>query len=236
MPETTVSVATPRGRMPVYDARPTGEPAAAVIVVQEAFGVNDHIRDVTRRFAAQGHRAVAPHLFYDSGDPELSYTDFEAVRPHMAALSAAGIEDDLDATIGYLADAGFPLSKIGIVGFCMGGSVALFAAARRPLGAGVTFYGGGVAESRFGMPPGLELARDLQAPWLGLYGDADQSIPVADVERLREVVAGAKVPTEVVRYPEAGHGFHCDQRASYHEASAKDAWQRALEWFRRHLG
>jgi carboxymethylenebutenolidase len=104
----------------------------------------------------------------------------------------------------------------------MGGSVTFLAAARRTLGAGVTFYGGGVGEGRFGMPPLVEMAPGLQTPWLGLYGDEDQGIPVDQVEALRQAAATAPVPTEIVRYADAGHGFHCDARPdSFHEASAK---------------
>lgn len=99
----------------------------------------------------------------------------------------------------------------------------------------MTFYGGGVSQGRFGMPPLVELAAELKTPWLGLFGDADQSIPVDDVEALRAAVAAAPVATEIVRYPDADHGFHCDARSSYHEASAKDGWQRTLDWFGSHL-
>jgi carboxymethylenebutenolidase len=98
-----------------------------------------------------------------------------------------------------------------------------------------SFYGGGVAEGRFGMPSLAEMAPSLKTPWLGLYGDLDPSIPVEQVESLREAVAKASVPTEIVRYPEAGHGFHCDASDSYHKASAKDAWQRTLDWFEQYL-
>jgi carboxymethylenebutenolidase len=119
----------------------------------------------------------------------------------------------------------------------MGGTVSFLAGARRRLGAAVSFYGGGVAEGRFGMPPLVELAPSLQTPWLGLYGDQDPSIPVEQAEALREAAGRASVPTELVRYPEAGHGFHCDDRPSaYHEASAADAWSRTLSFFGEHLG
>jgi carboxymethylenebutenolidase len=117
----------------------------------------------------------------------------------------------------------------------MGGTVAFLAAVRRPLGAAVTFYGGGVTEGRFGMAPMVELAAHLQAPWLGLYGDADQGIPVDQVEELLAAVATAPVDAEIVRYPDAGHGFHCDMRADYHKDSAVDAWKRTLDWFESHL-
>jgi carboxymethylenebutenolidase len=221
--------------MPLYDAEPDGSPGAAVIVIQEAFGVNDHIEDVTRRFATEGYRAVAPHLFHRSGDPALGYEDIQQVMPHMQAVTEAGLASDLDATLSYLADAGFESNQVGIVGFCMGGTVAFLAATRYPLGAAVTFYGGGIASGRFGTASQIELAPDLVAPWLGLYGDLDQGIPVDEVEALREAAAKASVPTEVVRYPEAEHGFHCDARSSFHPSSSQDAWQRTLAWFQSYL-
>ena len=233
---TTVSVATGGGDMDLYDVEPDGAPHGAVIVLQEAFGVNDHIEDVTRRYAQAGYRAVAPHLFHRSGDPALDYGNFEKIMPHMQALSEAGLLEDLDATLGHLEGAGFAAARVGVVGFCMGGTVAFLAAARRALGAAVTFYGGGVAEGRFGMPSLVELAPGLKTPWLGLFGDDDQGIPVDQVESLRVAAATATVPTEIVRYPGAGHGFHCDGRPdSYHDESAHDAWKRTLDWFGRHL-
>jgi carboxymethylenebutenolidase len=230
MPE-TVAVETADGEMGIYDAQPQGPVSGAVIVLQEAFGVNDHIEDVCRRFAAAGYRAVAPHLFHRSGDPVLSYGDIEKVMPHMQALSEAGLGADLDATSSYLESLGFGLKSTGVVGFCMGGTVAFLAAARYPLGAAVTFYGGGVAEGRFGMPSLVELASELQTPWLGLFGDLDQGIPVEHVETLRVAISGAPVEAEIVRYADADHGFHCDARQSYHEESARDAWSRTLDWF-----
>jgi carboxymethylenebutenolidase len=118
----------------------------------------------------------------------------------------------------------------------MGGSVALFAATEHPFGAAVTFYGGGVTAGRFGMPPLVDIAASLRAPWLGLYGDQDPTITVDDVERLRVAAAKANVPTSIARYPEAGHAFHCDARpANYHESSARDAWGKTLDWLGRHM-
>jgi len=231
----TRSVSTPDGEMSLYEAEPDQAPRAAVVVIQEAFGVNGHIEDVTRRFAGAGYRAVAPHLFHRTGDPVLDYGDFGKVMPHMQALSEEGLVADLDATLAHLSAAGFRPSRVGFVGFCMGGTVAFLAASKYQLGAAVTFYGGGITEGRFGMPPLVEMAPGLRSPWLGLFGDLDQSIPVEDVELLRDAAANARVPTSIVRYPEAGHGFHCDARDSYHKSSATDAWQRTLEWFGTHL-
>jgi len=232
---TTVTLKTPDGAMGLYDAEPEGEARGAVIVAQEAFGVNPHIEDVTRRLASAGYRAVAPHLFHRTGDPVIEYGDYDKIMPQFAGLSEAGVLNDIDASIAYLEAAGFPLGSIGIVGFCMGGTVAFLASVRRSLGAGVTFYGGGVTEGRFGMKPTVELAPELPTPWLGLYGDEDQGIPPEQVEALRAAAAKAKVPTEIVRYPGAGHGFHCDMRPDYHPDAAADAWRRTLAWFEKYL-
>ena len=216
---------------PLTIRAPVGVRKGGVVVLQEAFGVNAHIVDVCHRIAEEGWLTVAPHLFHRTGEPPLAYDDFAAVRPHMSKLTVDTIDADLDAAFGHLTENGIGLANCAIVGFCMGGTVALAASARRELGAGVTFYGGGVAKSRFGYAPLIELAPGLRTPWLGLFGDRDKSIPTGDVEALRKAAATAPVPTGVVRYPEAGHGFNCDLRASYHEPSATDAWSRMLEWF-----
>lgn len=220
---------------PLTVREPDSTPKGGVVVVQEAFGVNDHIVDVTGRFAAAGYLAVAPHVFHRSGDPVLPYDDLSQVMPHFAALTADGILADVDAALARLAEAGIAPAQCGVVGFCMGGTVALAVATRRDVGAAVTFYGGGLAAGRFGFDPLIEEAPRLRAPWLGLFGDLDEGIPVDDVERLRSAAATSGQDTEIVRYAEAGHGFHCDQRASYHEPSAKDAWSRTLAWFDTHL-
>jgi carboxymethylenebutenolidase len=231
----TVTIETSDGEMELFDVEPEGAPKGAVVVIQEAFGVTSHIEDVTRRVASSGYRAVAPHLFHRTGDPELDYTNFEKVMPHMQALTREGLLADLDATLGYLRAAGFEDSSIGVVGFCMGGSVTFLAATSYRLGAAVTFYGGGVAEGRFGIPPLTELAKDLKTPWLGLFGDLDKGIPVEQVELLRTALADAPESAEIVRYADADHGFHCDERPSYHEASARDAWERTIDWFGEYL-
>lgn len=234
MPETVI-VDVEGEEMALYDAEPDGRTRGALVVIQEAFGVTDHIEDVCRRFAKESYRAVAPHLFHRSGDPLLDYSNVEKVMPHMLALTEAGLSADINATLEYLTSAGFDSSRIGVVGFCMGGTATFLAAARHGLGAAVSFYGGGIAEGRFGMPSLIEIAPDLKTPWLGLFGDRDNGIPVEEVERLRSAAATAAVPTEIIRYPDAEHGFHCDARPSYHESSARDAWRRTLEWFDAHL-
>jgi carboxymethylenebutenolidase len=233
----SVVLDTSDGAMEVYEATPEGEPEAAVIVIQEAFGVNDHIQDVTRRIAAAGYLGVAPAMFHRAGGGTAPYDDFSQVMPLFEGISDDGILVDVDATIAHLEGRGFPRSRIGIVGFCFGGRVTFLTAARRELGAAVGFYGGGiVSASPLGLPSLVDEAATLRTPWLGLFGDRDQSIPVEDVERLERALDGAPVDTEVVRYAEAEHGFHCDARPAYHRESAIDAWQRALGWFATHLG
>lgn len=224
-----------RGSTPLSVHQPDGRPRAAVVVVQEAFGVNDHIEDICGRLADAGYVAVAPHLFHRSGDPKFGYIDMDPVREHMGKLTEEGILADVDASLAYLAEQGFGAASTGIVGFCMGGTVALAVAVRRPLGAAVTFYGGGLKAGRFGFKPLVDEAPDLGAPWLGLFGDLDQGIPVDEVEELRAAAASASVLTEIVRYPDAEHGFNCDARASYHQPSANDAWERTLDFFAEHL-
>ncbi len=231
-----VTIATPDGAMPAYRAAPEGVPRGGVLVVQEAFGVTPHIEVVCGRLADVGWLALAPALFHRQGSPVLAYDDFEAVMPVMQQLTAEGVTTDIEAAIGFLLDHDLTYGRIGVVGFCMGGSVALLTGTLRPLGAAVTFYGGGVATGRFGFPPLVELAPTLEAPWLGLYGDHDQGIPVEQVEDLRTAATSAAVPTEVVRYADAGHGFHCDDRPdAFNATAAADAWARALAWFDRYL-
>lgn len=228
---------TPDGPMGLFEATPDGDARGAVIVIQEAFGVNAHIRDVTARFAAAGYHAVAPAYFHRAGGGAVEdYTDFSAIFPLFEGLSDDGILVDTAATLDHLRSAGFSDDRIGVVGFCFGGRASFLVSLRWALGAGVGFYGGGIAtKGVLPFPALVDDAGALQTPWLGLFGDEDASIPVADVERLRTALTAAPVDAEVVRYPGAAHGFHCDARADYHETAAKDAWARALVWFDAHL-
>ena len=233
----SVEVQTADGPMRLYEAEPEGEARGAVIVIQEAFGVNDHIEDVTRRFADAGYHAVAPELFHRaSGDRTAPYDDFSKVLPLFEGLSDEALVTDVDVAIAHLTAAGFTPEQIGIVGFCMGGRVTFLVALERALGAAVGFYGGGIVTARFPQFPALvDRVEELKTPWLGLFGDQDQGIPVADVEQLRNALEKAPVDTHIVRYEDADHGFHCDVRPAYNPAAAKDGWERTLAWFEDHL-
>ncbi len=162
-----VTLPTGDGPMTAYRARPDGQARGAVIVVQEAFGVNPHIQDVTRRFAAAGWDAIAPAFFHRQGSPVLDYDDLATVMPLLGQMTPAGLAMDLNAAVDWLSADCHALRTIAVVGFCMGGTVTFYAATLRPLGAAVTFYGGGVAQGRFGLPSLIDLTPELQTPWLG---------------------------------------------------------------------
>lgn len=231
-----ITITTADGLMPAYEVAPGDNPKGAVMVVQEAFGVTPHIEDVTRRLGDAGFHAVAPAFFHRDGAPALAYDDFDAVMPLMGKLSADGITADLIGTLDYLDSIGFPSARVGVVGFCMGGSVAFYAGTLRPLGAAVTYYGGGLTEGRFGLPPLIEQARNLKSPWLGQFGDLDERIPVDEVEALRQATAQSEVRTELFRYADADHGFNCNDRpAVFNPAAAELAWSRTIDWFTQHL-
>jgi carboxymethylenebutenolidase len=220
---------------PLSIHHPQGPPIGGVIVIQEAFGVTDHIEDVCERLAHVGWLAVAPHIYHRTGDPVLPYDDFGAVMPHAAELKADGIMADVDVALAFLSDAGFPSEAVGIVGFCMGGTIAAMAGVERQLGAAVTFYGGGILEGRFGFPPLVEAIRGLRCPWLGLFGAEDPGIPIDQVDQLQAAADDAEWSTEVVVYDGAGHAFHRDGSPQYHEPSAEDAWRLTLDWFADYL-
>jgi carboxymethylenebutenolidase len=232
----TLDLDTADGPMALYEARPDGDTRGAVIVVQEAFGVNTYIEDVSRRLADTGYHAVAPHFFHRAGGGTAPYDDFAKVIPLYENLDDDGILMDVDAARGHLHGAGWDDAAVGTVGFCFGGRVTFLAALRRKLGAAVGFYGGGIVTQRFPQfPPLVDDVSKLQTPWLGLFGDRDQSIPVEDVEQLRDALKSALVPSEIARYPDAGHGFHCDQRDVHDETAATDGWNRTLAWFETHM-
>jgi carboxymethylenebutenolidase len=234
----TRQVQTPDGPMRVYVARPDEQPSRAVIVIQEAYGVNEHIEDVTRRAASAGYLSVAPDLFHRSGGGSVAYDNREGIWEHFKALDDRKVLDDIDAALSLIESEGISERSTGIVGFCIGGRMVFLASTQRALGAGVTFYGGGIFGGRSeSMPSLLPGIAKMQTPWLGLFGDEDAGIPIEEVEQLRTALAkDARVETEIVRYPGAQHGFHCDARPkSYDAEAAADAWRRTLDWFDRHL-
>ncbi len=226
---------TTRRGVPLAVATPEGPVRGGIVVVQEIYGVNEHILAATSALAAQGYLAVAPHLYHRVTVEAIG--DYQAARPLVHGLTAESLRADVGDALEFLADAGVDGDRIGILGFSMGGTVALWAAASLPVAAAVSFYGGGIDKPRWpGVPAGLESGGQLRAPWLGLYGDKDRSIPVQQVEALRGTFGSSGVAATIVRYPDAGHAFASDTRSpKYRAEAAADAWNRALSWFDAHL-
>jgi carboxymethylenebutenolidase len=232
-----ISIQTSDGEVPAMRSVPPSPAKGGVVVVQEAFGLTDHIGSICDRLAEAGWLAVAPALFHREGAPTFVYGDWDGLLPVMGALTAEGIRADVDAAIDRLVEEGNPTDRIGIVGFCMGGAIVLDTAARRALGAAVTFYGGGVVEGRFGLPALVDSAPGLQTPWLGLYGDLDKGIPPEQAEALRDAAERSEMPNEVVRYADADHGFNNDDRSDvFNSTAAQDAWRRTLSWLDLYAG
>ena len=226
------------GELPGYRAAPAdGGPFPTVLVVQEIFGVHEHIRDVCRRLARAGYLAVAPELYARQGDVSRMSDVQQIVGQVVAKVPDAQVLADLDATAAWAARSGRgDPEKLAVTGFCWGGRIVwLYAAHSAKLRAGVAWYGRleGPADPLHPRHP-LELAGALKAPVLGLYGGADEGIPSESIERMRAALKKAGSPSEIVVYPGAPHGFHADYRPSYRESEAKDGWQRMLAWFRKH--
>lgn len=213
--------------LPAYVARPKGKAHhAAVIVVNEIFGVHDYIKDICRRLAKLGYVAIAPEFFYRSGVNLPAMTDIKQIIPIVQQAGVEQVDGDVRATSGWLKQQSFAKpAAIGITGFCWGGSVVWRAAMVDPdIKAGVAWYGQ--------LKPLVARAGELHAPVLGLYGALDQGIPQADVEAMRAAVKAAGKKAAIVVYPDAPHGFHADYRESYREADAKDGWARLLRHFK----
>ncbi len=213
--------------MRAYVASPRdGASVAAIMVFQEAFGVNAHIRDVAERFAGLGLIAIAPELFHRTGPGfEGSYDDFPAVREHTGALTREGLEADIDATYRWIQE--HPKcdpQDVAAVGFCLGGRVAYLANARTPLRAAISFYGGGIA------PDLLPLASRQHGPLLMFWGGKDQHILPEQYRAVADALSQAGVTNEQVVFGQADHGFFCDKRASYNPIAARQAWALVREF------
>lgn len=232
-----VRVPVDDGSMAAYCARPAraARPLPVVLVVQEIFGVHEHIKDVCRRLAHRGYLAVAPDLYARQGDVS-SIADIEQIRPIVARVPDAQVLADLDAAAGWAAANGGDPDRLAITGFCWGGRIVWLYAAHNPrLKAGVAWYGKVEAPSTPLQPrQPAEIAASLKAPVLGLYGGADAGIPNEGVERLRAALAAAGQPSRIHTYPDMPHGFHADYRPSYRREAAEDGWRRMLDWFGRH--
>ena len=236
-----IKVPTTGGEMPAYRAQPaTGGSFPVILVVQEIFGVHEHIKDVCRRLAKQGYLAIAPELYARQGDPRAFANVQELMNQLVSKVSDAQVLGDLDACIAWAKANGGDPARLGITGFCWGGRITwLYAAHNRQVKAGVAWYGRlvGTASEMTPKQP-IDIAAKLNGPVLGLYGGQDQGIPLDTVENMRKALAegnAAGKASAIVVYDKAPHAFHADYRPSYRKEEAEDGWQRLLAWFKQHL-
>ncbi len=231
-----VKVAT--GDMPVYFARPKGVVNPPVILVaMEVFGLHEYIKDVTRRIAKLGAFAIAPNYYFKMGDLT-QITELDKLRPLVNAKADAELIAELDATVAWAGEAGGDIQRLGITGFCRGGrTVWVYCASSSQVKAGVVFYGSLVdppAQKALWPKSPTELAAEMKAPVLGLYGGADQGIPVSQVDAMQAALKAAGKTTAFKIYPEAPHAFHADYRPSYRKDAAEDAFKEMHAWFKTH--
>ncbi|MFT7835466.1 dienelactone hydrolase family protein [Saccharothrix sp. BKS2] len=222
-PTRTETISLTDGReLTLTVAEPENAVRGGLVVLHEARGVTDTVRGLVAGLAAEGWLAVAPHLY-----EEVSGEEAPAV---VSALSGEEVLADTDVAFVWLEQRGVGRDRVGVMGFDLGGAVAMVVAGSRTIGAAVTVGGGGIVEPLAGGLPSLvEVAEELTCPWLGLYGDDDPAIPLSDVEKLRDAAAAAPVATDVVVFADTGHRFDTDPGVS------AEAWQRALNWFDSHL-
>src|SRR4029453_18362562 len=225
------------GEMPVYYAKPANvQNPPVVLVAMEVFGLHEYIKDVTRRLAKLGAFAVAPDYYFRKGADLTKITEIPQLMPIVNSKPDAELLSDLDSTVAWAKSQGGDASRLGIVGFCRGGrTVWEYAAHSGALKAGAAFYGSLVDPPNPVWPKSpTQLAPEMKAPVLGLYGEADTGIPVATVEAFKAALAENKKTAEFKIYPGAPHGFHADYRPSYRKDTAEDAWRQIKTWFRKY--
>ena len=232
-----VKVKVADGEMPAYRALPAGAgPFPVILVVQEIFGVHEHIKDICRRLAKLGYLAVAPELYARQGDVSKIEDIREIITKVVSKVPDAQVMSDLDATVAWAKETGKgDVAKLGITGFCWGGRIVWMYAAHNPdLKAGVAWYGRlvGDADELHPKHP-VDIAASIKAPILGLYGAADRSIPVASIETMRKALKDAGRVAEIQVYPDTPHAFFADYRDSYRKEQAEDGWKRMLIWFKK---
>ncbi len=232
-----VKIPVKDGEMPAYRAAPVKDGVyPVVLVVEEIFGVHEHIKDICRRFAKLGYVAVAPELFSRQGDVSKIKEIPEIISKVVSKVPDAQVMADLDATVAWVKKSGGgDTSKLGITGFCWGGRIVwLYAAHNKDLKAGVAWYGRLVGKPTELQPKNpIDVVGDLKAPVLGLYGAADTGIPVSTVDDMRKALKEAGKTAEIIVYPDTPHAFNADYRPSYRKDKAEDGWKRLLEWFKK---
>ncbi|WP_413736191.1 dienelactone hydrolase family protein [Sodalis sp. RH21] len=229
------TIPTQGEQMPAYLARPAAQSdhLPIILVIQEIFGVHEHIRDLCRRLAKQGYLAIAPELYFRQGDPT-RYDDIPTLFSQLVSkVPDSQVLADLDHTAHWAARHGGDSRRLGLTGFCWGGRIAWLYAAHNPqLKAAVAWYGKLVGDKTLLNPKHpVDVTAALAAPVLGLYGAQDTGITAEHIDAMRQALGTAKADADIIVYPDAGHAFNADYRPSYHAASAVDGWQRMLAWF-----
>jgi carboxymethylenebutenolidase len=225
--------------MPVYYARPANvQNPPVIIVAMEIFGLHEYIKDVTRRLGKLGAFAIAPDYYFRKGEDLTKITEMPKLMPIVNSKPDAELLSDLDATAAWAKSQGGDTNRLGIMGFCRGGrTVWEYAAHNKDLKAGVAFYGSLVdpdTQASIWPKSPTALAPQMQAPVLGLYGEADQGIPLTQVDAMKAALQGAGKTFEIKVYQGAPHGFHADYRASYRKEAAEEAWKEMIAWFKKY--
>ena len=229
-------------KVPLFYAAPAGKKnLPVVLVIQEIFGVHEYIADTCRRFAQAGYLAIAPELFARQGDPTQYGEMAKLMAEVVSKVPDAQVMTDLDGAVKWAGSQGGDLKKVAITGFCWGGRITwLYAQQSANVKAGVAWYGRLVGASSALTPKHpLDLAADMKAPVLGLYGGQDGGIPLTTVNQMKDALGAASgnrnaQASQFVVYPDAPHAFHADYRPSYRKEPAEDGFKRALEWFKMH--
>jgi carboxymethylenebutenolidase len=232
----TLQLDTPDGKMEAYEARPKdGGARPAIIVLMEAFGLNAHIKDVTERVAREGYVAVAPDLYHREPERVVPYAELQKAIGIMNRLQDPKVMQDVGAAISHLKSQSYvKAAAIGVTGFCMGGRFTYLGAAHhnKDIKAAVSFYGGGIP---MGNPSPLSRTREINCPIYLFFGAKDPLIPQDHVAQINKALTDDHKSFKMKVYPEAGHGFFCNERQSYHADSAKDAWENFKSFFVQHL-
>ncbi len=232
-----VRIPTTNGEIPGYRAMPnTGSNFPMILVVQEIFGVHEHIQDVCRRFAKLGYLAIAPEMFFRQGDVSQLRDNAQIISTVVSKVPDSQVMADLDAAVAWGARSSQGNSeRIGITGFCWGGRITWLYSAHNPrVKAGVAWYGRLVGDSTPLTPKhAIDIAPTLTVPILGLYGGEDSGIPVSSVLLMQEALTKGKSGSDILVYPATPHAFHADYRASYRREEAENGWMRLQAWFKK---
>lgn len=233
----TVQLNTSDGKMDAYVAQPkNGGNYPGVVVIQEAFGINDHIKKITDRIAAEGYIAIAPDIYHRESERIIPYSEMPKAIAAMQRVVDGKAMEDVGAAIAHLkSQSNVKAGSVGVIGFCMGGRLTYLAAAHHAndITCAVPYYGGGIP---MGNPSPLSRTKEIKCPMYLFFGAKDQLIPKDHVDQIKADLTANRVPFQLEVYPDAGHGFFCDDRAmSYNEGAAKNAWEKTKAFFAQHL-